>query len=32
MTTLYAGVAGTVGVQHGGDLVGVFRQEVGSNR
>jgi photosystem II stability/assembly factor-like uncharacterized protein len=32
MTTLYAGVAGTVGVQHGGDLVGVFRQEVGSNK
>jgi photosystem II stability/assembly factor-like uncharacterized protein len=32
MTTLYAGVAGTVGMQHSGSLVGVFRQEVGSNK
>jgi photosystem II stability/assembly factor-like uncharacterized protein len=32
MTTLYAGVAGTVGMQHSGSLAGVFRQEVGSNK
>src|SRR5438876_475981 len=32
MTMLYAGVAGTVGMQHSGNMVGVFRQEVGSTK
>ncbi len=32
MTTLYAGVAGTVGMQHTGNLAGVFRQEAGDNK
>ena len=31
-TTLYAGVAGTVGMQHSGNLAGVFRQAVGDNK
>ena len=29
-THVYAGVAGTVGMEHPGKLGGVFRQEVGS--
>jgi len=31
-THVYAGVAGTVGMQHSGNLAGVFRQEVGGNK
>lgn len=32
MTTLYAGVAGTVGMQHSGSLIGAFRQEAGDKK
>ena len=31
-THVYAGVAGTVGMEHSGKLGGVFRQAVGDNR
>src|ERR687891_672700 len=31
-THIYAGVAGTVGMTHAGDLAGVLRQEAGSNK
>jgi photosystem II stability/assembly factor-like uncharacterized protein len=31
-THVYAGVAGTVGMEHSGNLAGAFRQEAGSNK
>ena len=32
MTHVYAGIAGTVGMEHSGGLVGAFRQEIGDNK
>src|SRR5439155_2774104 len=29
---VYAGIAGTVGMEHAGGLVGAFRQEIGDNK